>query len=77
MLIKDHISVFAPNPLIGPNIDELGTRFPDMSQVYDRRLQQAIISADTGNTADPHTHMVRCDRFHHRAHAHCIAAQGT
>ena len=35
MLVKDHISSFAPNPLIGPNIDELGVRFPDMSHVYD------------------------------------------
>lgn len=42
MLIKDHISVFAPNPLIGANIDALGTRFPDMSEVYDGRLQQLI-----------------------------------
>ncbi|MBE5883307.1 MAG: purine-nucleoside phosphorylase [Lachnospiraceae bacterium] len=42
MLIKDHIAVFAPNPLIGPNIDELGTRFPDMSAVYDKNLQQII-----------------------------------
>lgn len=42
MLIKDHISVFAPNPLIGPNIDELGTRFPDMSHVYDEELQKVI-----------------------------------
>jgi purine-nucleoside phosphorylase len=42
MLIKDHISVFAPNPLIGPNIDELGTRFPDMSSVYDADLQDLI-----------------------------------
>ena len=42
MLIKDHIAVFAPNPLIGPNIDELGTRFPDMSEVYDKDLQQMI-----------------------------------
>ncbi len=42
MLIKDHISVFAPNPLIGPNIDELGVRFPDMSSVYDRELQAVI-----------------------------------
>ena len=33
MLIKDHIAVFAPNPLIGANIEELGTRFPDMSKV--------------------------------------------
>lgn len=42
MLIKDHISLFAPNPLIGPNIEELGTRFPDMSKIYDRRLQEII-----------------------------------
>jgi len=42
MLIKDHLSVFAPNPLIGPNIDELGTRFPDMSHVYDLDLQKII-----------------------------------
>ena len=42
MLIKDHIAVFAPNPLIGANIEELGTRFPDMSKVYDRDLQEVI-----------------------------------
>ncbi len=42
MLIRDHISVFAPNPLIGPNIEELGPRFPDMSRVYDRGLQETI-----------------------------------
>ncbi|MBE5873247.1 MAG: purine-nucleoside phosphorylase [Lachnospiraceae bacterium] len=42
MLIKDHIAVFAPNPLIGANIDQLGTRFPDMSKVYDRDLQEVI-----------------------------------
>lgn len=42
MMIKDHIAAFAPNPLIGPNVDELGTRFPDMSNVYDRELQNLI-----------------------------------
>lgn len=42
MLIKDHIAMFAPNPLIGPNMEELGTRFPDMSAVYDKKLQQVI-----------------------------------
>lgn len=42
MLISDHVSCFAPNPLIGPNIDELGTRFPDMSHVYDVKLQEII-----------------------------------
>lgn len=42
MLLRDHISVFAPNPLIGANIEELGVRFPDMSHVYDLELQQII-----------------------------------
>lgn len=42
MLIKDHISCFAPNPLIGENSDELGCRFPDMSKVYSPRLQEII-----------------------------------
>lgn len=49
MLIKDHISVFAPNPLIGPNIEELGVRFPDMSTVYDRELQALIKKTATEN----------------------------
>lgn len=42
MLITDHISSFVPNPLIGRNIDELGTRFPDMSKVYDPELRKII-----------------------------------
>ncbi len=42
MMITDHISCFAPNPLIGANIDELGCRFPDMSKVYDPKLQAII-----------------------------------
>lgn len=45
MLIRDHILFGAPSPLIGPNIDEIGTRFPDMSEVYDRGLRSAIASA--------------------------------
>lgn len=49
MLIKDHIAIFAPNPLIGPNMDELGTRFPDMSKVYDRELQDIIRNAAKAN----------------------------
>ena len=45
MLIKDQIAAFAPNPLIGPNIDELGVRFPDMTHVYDVELQKCIKDA--------------------------------
>lgn len=40
MLIQDHIGFFADNPLRGANMDELGVRFPDMSQVYDRDMIQ-------------------------------------
>lgn len=42
MMITDHITTAVPSPLIGPNIDELGTRFPDMSEVYSKRLQDVI-----------------------------------
>lgn len=38
MVIEDQISSFVPSPLIGGNIDELGTRFPDMTEVYSREL---------------------------------------
>jgi len=38
MIINDHVSLFAPNPLIGKNIKELGTRFPDMSEPYSKDL---------------------------------------
>ena len=44
MLITDHISSFVPSPLRGENIDLLGTRFPDMSNVYDKELQNIIVS---------------------------------
>lgn len=38
MIIDDHIDFFPGNPLIGKNIDELGPRFPDMSDVYDKDM---------------------------------------
>lgn len=43
MLITDHISSFVPSPLIGPNIEEFGPRFPDMSEVYDKDLREVIL----------------------------------
>lgn len=40
VLIHDHINLMGKNPLVGPNITELGPRFPDMTEAYDRQLIQ-------------------------------------
>lgn len=45
MMITDHITTMVPSPLIGPNVEELGTRFPDMSEVYDKSLREKIKQA--------------------------------
>jgi len=45
MLITDHILYSVPSPLIGENIEELGTRFPDMSEVYNKELRNKIRDA--------------------------------
>ena len=45
MIITDHISSFVPSPLIGKNIEELGTRFPDMSEVYSKRMRAIVAEA--------------------------------
>lgn len=42
MAINDHISFLVQNPLVGKNIDEIGTRFPDMSSVYDIELTDLL-----------------------------------
>lgn len=42
MMIEDHISAFVPSPLRGTNFEEFGTRFPDMSNIYDAELTQKI-----------------------------------
>ena len=39
MLIEDHVNLFGSNPLVGPNLDEFGPRFPDMSDAYRRDLR--------------------------------------
>lgn len=49
MLISDQICM-APSPLIGENLDELGTRFPDMSNIYDRELRGIV--RNTAKTLD-------------------------
>jgi purine-nucleoside phosphorylase len=38
MMVTDHLNLTGRNPLIGPNLDDFGPRFPDMTQVYDRGL---------------------------------------
>ena len=45
MVISDHINFQGKNPLVGPNIDELGERFPDMSCVYDKDLIELALAA--------------------------------
>jgi purine-nucleoside phosphorylase len=69
MVINDHISFFTTNPLIGKNEEELGTRFPDMSEPYSKaliakalsigvehniQLHQGVYTAVTGPTFETH-----------------------
>jgi len=48
MLIEDHINLLGTNPLVGPNEETLGSRFPDMTYVYDRDLRAMAIAAAEG-----------------------------
>src|SRR4051812_17713212 len=69
MIITDHISFFTVNPLLGKNEDELGVRFPDMSEPYDKSLitkakeiaaqigydvKEGVYTAVTGPTFETH-----------------------
>ena len=52
MMITDHIAALVQNPLIGANMEELGTRFPDMSEIYDKDLQEIIRAKAKENGID-------------------------
>ena len=45
MMLTDHIAIGVPSPLIGSNLDELGPRFPDMSQVYSEEFKKVVRDA--------------------------------
>jgi purine-nucleoside phosphorylase len=45
VVLDDHLNLMGDGPLTGPNLDELGPRFPDMSEPYDRQLQETALQA--------------------------------
>lgn len=44
MIINDHINLLPESPLIGPNLDEMGVRFPDMSDAYDNQMVESALN---------------------------------
>ena len=54
MVIDDHINLQPTNPLVGTNYDELGPRFPDMSEPYDRGLTEKALQIAAANNITCH-----------------------
>lgn len=54
MLIADHINLTGMNPLVGPNDDKVGSRFPDMSRAYSPELRQTITHIGQSNNIEIH-----------------------
>ncbi len=54
MCVADHIASFVPSPLIGENIDDMGERFVDMTEVYDKEMQETVIEAGKNNGITVH-----------------------
>jgi purine-nucleoside phosphorylase len=60
MLIADHINFTGTNPLIGANIDELGPRFPDMSEAYDAGMRSIALEVARENNIPLHEGVYMC-----------------
>ena len=68
MLISDHINCIGANPLRGPNDERFGPRFPDMTEVYDRELQEIVHEAAEAIANERHMQGIDRERtdFLHR-----------
>ncbi len=60
MLLSDHLNLIGSNPLRGPNDERLGTRFPDMGDVYSSRLRTIALEEATSMGLDPASGVYAC-----------------